>query len=227
MTSPVQPGNRCFGRASVLLAAIALVSVGCGSTGNSASTGDEVASIDGSRPDDASVASDATGAADEVEAPDNIEDAALLFNDCMAEAGFEMGEVIMGTADEGELGVSIESDDDADFEEFPSRDLDDFEGFEAAAAQCERHFDNADVVTELNAEQEAAFEDAQREWADCMSDQGFEIPDFSFDDTSIAIEVDGAEQGGFELDEQEFERFEEADRICAAAFDDIDFVAGP
>ncbi len=163
--------------------------------------------------------------ASELEAPEDPDDAFALFNDCMADAGIDMFIDVSGGG--GSLSIDdVEFPDGVDpqagsFEEF------DPEAFNAAQEQCEPHLANVTGGFDLDPEQQAAFEDAQLKWADCMEEAGIEVPDFDSGGGVgvITVEVTGEDdpQNGpaFGSDDFDFEAFQEAASECDRFFQEI------
>lgn len=225
---------------TALLAVLTLVGAACGASEDSAGSDVGVASLTEDSADQTSAnqtsaeqaSADGEDSAGQdgdggVEAPENIEDAMALFEDCMAEAGFDFGEF---AGDSG--GIAVETfggSDDADGDpQVFSGDLEDFdpEVFNEASSACEGHLANATGGFDLSPEEQVKFEDAQREWSECMRENGVEIPEFDGSSGgAIAIEVggeDGADpQGGVSLDDFG-EEFEEANEACQSIFDELD-----
>ncbi len=205
-----------------LLAAGALTLAACGgSTPEAEPEAGGVASISEDAPtEETSQAEDAS----DVEAPEDPEDAFALFNDCMADAGFEMF-----TSFSGEGGaVSIDELEVPDGADPQAGSIEDFdpEAFNAANSECEEHLSNVTGGFDLDPEQQAAFDDAQLKWADCMEEAGIEVPDFDSGGVgTIVVEVGGEDdpQGGpaFGSDDFDFEAFQEAASECDRFFSDI------
>ena len=224
-----------------LLAALTLLSAACGATDDSADGDSGVASLsndgaDQASTDDASADGEGEDNAAQsgdggLEAPEDIEDAMALFDDCMTEAGFDFGEF---AGDGG--GIAVETfggSDDADGDpQVFSGNLEDFdqEVFNEASSACEGHLANATGGFDLSPEEQVRFEDAQREWSECMRENGIEIPEFDGSSGgAIAIEVgdaDGADpQGALSLGDFG-EEFEQANEACQPIFDELDETLG-
>lgn len=189
--------------------------------------------------DDGTETTDSTGdetpttdAPSDAEAPDDPELAFALWDECMADAGFDIGTSLAGEGDGDGIAVEdIELDaGDPQTDGFDSpEDFD--ESFQAASAECDKHLANVDSGFDLSPEQQAQFDDAQVEWAACMTEAGFDIPDFDSDGgAAISIEV-GPEDGdpqsqGFGEGDFDFAAFEEAAEACNSAFDELEDVFG-
>ena len=84
----------------------------------------------------------------------------------------------------------------------------------------------------MSPEEEAAFEDAQIEWAECMRERGIDVPDVDGGASGGVIIVGGPDEegdpqsGGFGGDDFDFEAFEEANEECDAAFDELEELFG-
>ena len=186
-------------RLFALLAALLLIAAACGSSpANDNAASDGIASISSDTTSGAGgsdiTAADETGAESGVlEAPENPEDAFALFGDCMTEHGFDFGDALTTTVGGGG-GAVIEVDPgDLDSEvdpQAPVLSLEDFDAgaFEDANKECEGHLVNVDQFADFSPEERAAFEDAQLKFADCMAEQGIEIPDFDGATGGIIIE---------------------------------------
>ncbi|MEM8705791.1 MAG: hypothetical protein AAGE98_04995 [Actinomycetota bacterium] len=223
------------------LAAVAALAVGaaaCGSgTDTEASSTDDGAIATLSDETTESSSTDAEGdsgpastTTDEAEAPDDPELAYALYDDCMAEQGFDFQTSIAGDGDNGAIEIDGDSElGDPQAQSFD--DADDFgEAFDTANAECEKHLANVDTGFDLDPEQQALFEDAQLEWAACMRDAGFDIPEMDGDGGAISFEIGGDESdpqsgelGGNDFD---FEAFEEAAEGCNGAFEELDEILG-
>ena len=202
-------------------------------TGGVATLTDETSETDtGDEPGDSGTDdSDSDGS---VDAPDDPELAYARYDECMAEFGFDFQTSIAG---EGDDGLTVEDQtfelDDPQAQGFDSpEDFD--ESFDEANAACEQHLANVDTGFDLDPEQQALLEDAQLEWAACMRDQGIDIPDMDTTGGGQAIiietgPVEGDPQGGGELGggaDFDFAAFDEANKLCESAFDELDDVFG-
>ncbi|MCP3935681.1 MAG: hypothetical protein GY708_09955 [Actinomycetia bacterium] len=177
----------------------------------------------------------------EVEAPEDPDEAFAAYEECMEAEGIDFGgsiasySVVDGLEVDGHArGVTIEGSAEGDDPQQPSLDLEDFD-FEAsqeAMEKCSPLLANAGGGYELSPEERAAFDDAQLVFADCMEEQGIEVPDFSGATVTSAI---GVASGSIELhppDPQgdvdfvspdfDFEAFTDAASECQHAFDDLD-----
>ena len=215
---------------AVLITA-ALLLVACGgadSTGN----GNGVASL--AEAEETSSAGDAAEGAgsegDEPLAPEDAELAFAAYDDCMADAGFDFGATIAGDGTDGE-GVAVQEIEVAgDDPQSGGIDAFDFgEEFQAAEEECRKHLDGLDLSFEMSPEEEAAFEDAQIEWAACMRERGIDVPDFDTSGGGAGVVIIGGPEdegdpqgGGFSLDDFDVEAFEEANEECNSAFAELE-----
>lgn len=174
-----------------------------------------------------------TSARDGVEAPDNPEDAMALFNECMDEHGFggtvtaiaaggaEAGGIPIGEADVQEIDPQANG---GSFEDF------DKEAFDEANEACGEHLANLDGGFDPTPEQEAAMADAQLAFADCMAEQGIEMPEIASSDGGFATtaQIDPSEvdpqSGELSPDDLDFdfEAFNEAATACNSVFDQLE-----
>lgn len=226
-------------RTVALGAALSLGAVACGGGGagtETTSDTDGIATLtdDANETDtDGTEPSDDSGTVDSADAPDDPELAYALYDDCMADFGFDFQTSIAGEGD----GLAVEDQtlelDDPQTQGFDSpEDFD--ESFDEANAACEKHLANVDSGFDLDPEQQALLEDAQLEWAACMREQGIDIPDMdSGAGGAIVIEagsVEGDPQSGGDLGDGadfDFEAFDEANKACESAFDALEDVLGP
>ena len=196
----------------------------------------------------ASLADDQTAAAqadaaegDETDEPEPLapEDAELAFaayDECMKEAGFDFGTSLGGDLVDSETFGDAEGATVQEFEVEAGGDpqsggldaLDFGEEFQAADEECSTHLEGLDLGFDMSPEEEAAFEDAQIEWAECMRERGIDVPDFDGNASAGVVIVGGPEEegdpqsGGFGADDFDFEAFEEANQECGAAFDELE-----
>lgn len=216
-------------RTLVAVTALSLGTAACsGDDGATETTGSGtgIATLedDGPQPSDGERSSDSTGAdGTDAEAPDDPELAYALYDECMAEYGFDFSTSFGGDGEDGAIDIQ-ESEIELDDPQAQQLDVEDFdEVFDEANAACEQHLANIDDGFDLDPEQQALLEDAQLEWAACMRDAGFDIPDMDSDGVGISIQVgpvDGDPQsGGIDGNDFDFEAFEEAAAGCDSAFD--------
>ena len=222
-------------RTIALGTAIALSAAACGgdtATDTADARSNAIATLDdGTAPSESSSSDSTTDpSVSDAEAPDDPELAYALWDECMADAGFDISTSFAGGAD----GLAVEELEldavDPQTDGFSSpEDFDD--SFQEASAECDKHLANVDAGFDLTPEQQAQFEDAQIEWAACMTDAGFEIPEISGEGgAAISIEIgptDGDPQSeGFGEGDFDFEAFETAAEACSSAFDELDDLLG-
>ena len=232
---PIRPPKSV---AVALLAVTAMLSGACSSsgTGDTAPAGvatlaDDVdeASAGAGTPTEASVEADP---ATEIEAPEDIDDAFALFEECMTDAGFDFGGVATTSGAGGRLEVESLDDAAADSGRDPQGgvvvfdDLDP-EAFQEANEVYEPHLANAVGGFDLTPEQQVAFEDAQREFSECMGEQGIELPEFDgAGGGAVIVEVPAGDfdpqEGPQSLDDFGGEEFEAAAEACQHVFDEVD-----
>ena len=183
-------------RPGTVLALAALVAAGaaCGSTNEGADPGgstDGVASLretSGEQTDvDGSAEESQTSA--ELEAPEDPDEAFALFDQCLQDHGVDPGEGFVVAGGDVALGVApenrSESGDGPSTQIFTSGEgpggtlpeMD--EEFLAANEACRGHLANVTRGFDLTPEQEAAMEDAQLAFQQCMSEHGIEGGGFS------------------------------------------------
>ena len=214
--------------------ALSLGAAACGGEDSTETTGDAGGVVTLADENDDAGATDSTEAgagADEdaeasADAPNDPELAYALYDDCMADQGFDFQTAIGG--EDGD-GLSVEDQtlelDDPQAQAFDSAE--DFgAAFDEANKACEKHLANIDDGFDLDPEQQALMEDAQLAWTECMREQGIDIPDMDAGGAGgvTVIEVDpedGDPQSGGALgsDDFDFEAFEEANKACESAFD--------
>lgn len=220
---------------AALAAAVLLFTAACGSAGDDDTADDGVASLSDQSTEDSDESADTevgdddptdTEQTEQVEAPDNPEDAFALFEECMADAGLDMQPV---DGDDG--SVQVLGDDDGQAGGIAiGGSIDDFDPdqFEEIAGRCEAHLASIDAGFEMSPEDEAAFNDAQLEWTECMREQGVEVPDFDGDSGGMIViggpEVEGDPQAGGSIGDADFdfEAFSEADEACNHVFADFE-----
>lgn len=160
--------------AAVVLATLALVGA-CG--GRESGANSEVASlgtdpgIDGSGPD----------AAPDGTAPTDSEEAMLAYTECMRDRGVEMPDP--GPAADGGPAVIAMDVDPGD------------DDFQAAATACEPLMEAAFGAIEPDPEEEAEMRENMLAYAECMREQGIDMPDPVFSEKG-GIEVNDARPAG-------------------------------
>ena len=217
--------------AAMLFGPLMLIAAACGgSASDEPSAADRVASL-GEAAAEAPIGTDGAGV-DELEAPEDPEDAMALFNECMEGYGFG-GMVTVVAGDPGSGGIQIggseieEVDPQAQSGSFEDFDKD---AFDEANKACDDHLANIDGGFDLTPEQEAAMADAQLEFADCMAEQGIEMPEVASSSGGFVstAEIDASEvdpqSGGLSPEDLDFdfEAFDEAAKLCDSVFDQFD-----
>lgn len=212
---------------AALVAAAALVLAACGGTESPDADGG-VASLAGPQEATENDVDDTPDGTEEPIAPEDAELAFAAYEDCMSDAGFDFGST---------LATGGGEDDGATVQEFEvtegdpqngSLDALDFgEEFQAAEEECSKHLEGLDLSFDMSPEEEAAFEDAQLEWAACMRERGIDVPDFDGGASGGVIIVGGPDEegdpqgGGFSIDDFDIDAFEEANEECDAAFAEL------
>lgn len=221
-------------RFAALITATALLLTACGGSSSPptesgvASLGDTGDSVTGPEADvdpDLGEAGD-----DEPVAPEDAELAFAAYDDCMADAGFDFGTSIAsaGSDEDGAFVQEFEATEGGDPQSASVDALDFGEEFQAADEECSEHLEGLDLSFDMSPEEEAAFEDAQIEWAACMRERGIDVPDFDGGSGAGVIIIGGSEQegdpqgAGFSLDDFDIEAFEEANEECSAAFAELE-----
>ena len=165
--------------------------------------------------------------------PTDAEDAFALFNQCMADHGIEGGISVSVGGDASSGAVQIDEMEPGEIDpQAGSGSIDDFdmEDLDAANKACEGHLANIDAGFDLTPEQQAAFDDAQLEFNDCMAEHGVEVPDLGSGSGGIVVgravaSEDGDPQaGGLNLDDQDFdfEAFDKAAKACDFVFEQVE-----
>lgn len=176
------------------LAAMALVLGACSGGGGE----DGVATLGGGQDD----TSGATGSSVDAE------DALAEFAECMRENGIEdfldpqvdeNGAIVIG----GPGGAGSGPPDDADLEEI-----------QQAMQACQDLLPQGLGPGEISEEDQAALQDAFLEYAQCMRDNGIDMPDPDFSEGG-AFAIGGE---GFDLDDPEFQA---ADEVCRPILEEV------
>lgn len=222
------------GRRTVALLAAMLIGVAaCGSsTEDGEDTG--VASLAHEAPAGGAATGEEAAAGadgdDAVEAPEDPELAFELYDRCLADAGFDLGATLIAgddasgvvSIDELELGTEV----DPQSQSLGSGDIDDFGAeFQEVEEACARHLANLDLSFDLSPEEQAAMEDAQLAWAECMRENGVDVPDFEPGAGNVQVfgdpidDSDPQASGGFDDDGFDFEAFEQANEACNEVFE--------
>jgi hypothetical protein len=218
----------------VCLAATAIGLAGCGG-GSADGDAGGVATIAASEAADESTSDTDSTSDDDAEAPTDMDEAFELFDDCMAELGFEIDASGPGS-DSGE--VIVESGSSSDAGEGPvimgpggvRIDPEDAEKWEEANETCSVHLANVqDELTDVSPEQQAAMEDAVLRVQECMQEKGFDVQ------MSVSVGGGPGVETQQQLDEDEpskgqpinpddidREALDAATRECNAIFDEYD-----
>jgi hypothetical protein len=193
---------------------------------------------DGTDPD--STAPDGTGdvAGDDSEAPTDPDEAFELFNECMADQGFDIDAKAPGD-DEG--SVSVEASSESGGPEPGGGpvimgpggvriDPEDAEDFQAANETCSVHLANVENQFEMSPEQQAAMEDATLRIEKCMKEKGFDVHiQVSSGGSGPGLETHEAPEGEgpadgepINPDDVDKDALEAATRECNKIFDEYD-----
>jgi hypothetical protein len=218
------------GRSSAGLVAVGvgllLAAPACGSA--AADGGEGVASIVGGGSEQAAAA------ADDPEAPSDPDEAFALFEECLSDQGFDFESV---AGDDAEIGGGEAPDGRAlVIERAGPRDgsdpqagsggrlvVDDPDAFQEAEEVCRPHLANVQRDIDLSPEQEAAMEDAQLRFADCMEEHGIEGLDVAAGGgPGIDIRSERVDEGPAapDPDDLDFEALQEATEACMGIFDE-------
>ncbi len=230
MTRPFPRSRRPVGAAA--LSVFLLLASACGSSSNTDT--DAVASLD----DDNGPSETDASADDEpaLEAPDDPEDAFALYGECMTDAGFGFGgSFAIGGPGADAIDVT-ELDEQVDPSETDPQQAGSFddldpEAFEEANAQCEGHLDGIDAGFDLSPEEQAAFDDAQLEFTECMEEQGVDMPEITTGGAGMVtveeVEID-PESGEPSFDDLDFDiaAFEEAAEPCQHILEELEPTTG-
>jgi hypothetical protein len=186
----------------LLAVAGALALAACGGSGDDDDA--EVASLS----EDGTESTDAATAA--TTAPLDPEEAMLAYTECMREHGIDLADPEF-TDDGGGVVQRIEEDIDPDGEEFA-----------AAEQACSPIMENAIGEVEIDPEQEAEMRENLLAYAECMREQGIDMPDPVFDEGG-RVEIAAGERVGEGASNEEFEA---ANEVCSES-DGPGMVIGP
>ena len=244
-----QPAKQFTRRRMLVAISIVTLSVSaCGSADDDEAQADGVASLrdlttsdtaTGDAPTNDAPTNDAASSSEssELEAPDDPEEAFALYDQCLQDHGVDPGEgFIVANGDAvavapagGIDGAEGEGSDDQVFVYAQDANGNEMQAPDddliAASEACRGHLANATPDFDLTPEQEAAMEDAQLAFQQCMEDHGIEGGGFS-------ISVGGG--AGLEVDEQQDddqaappppsdidpEEFQAAAEACQSVYDD-------
>jgi hypothetical protein len=228
----MRANHRTTRAVALAAAAIACTLAACGSDVQESGSGDGVASLRDDGAPSASSSDTASTSDDELEAPDDPEEAFSLFNECLEEHGIDPGEGFM--VGDGEAAIAVapaggaagEGPSDQMFVagEGPDGSLPEIdEEFLEANEACRGHLANATPDFDLTPEQEAAMEDAQLAFQQCMTEHGIEGGGFSIAvGDGAALDVQEAPDADVaptprEIDPDEFQAAAEE---CQSVYDD-------
>ena len=244
-----QPAKQFTRRRMLVAISIVTLSVSaCGSADDDEAQADGVASLrdlttsdtaTGDAPTNDAPTNDAASSSEssELEAPDDPDEAFALYDQCLQDHGVDPGEgFIVANGDAvavapagGIDGAEGEGSDDQVFVYAQDANGNEMQAPDddliAASEACRGHLANATPDFDLTPEQEAAMEDAQLAFQQCMEDHGIEGGGFS-------ISVGGG--AGLEVDEQQDddraappppsdidpEQFQAAAEECQSVYDD-------
>ena len=236
------PLARCG--ALVALSIATLLASACGSANDDDGQADGVASLrelsaadevidDGD--EDTSRDDTAEGDTGQLEAPDDLEQAMALYDQCLQDHGVDPGDgfVVAGNGDAvavapaggAPAGGDAPDDqvfvyaEDANGNEIPPPSEELIEASEA----CRGHLANATPDFDLSPEQEAAMEDAQLEFQQCMEDHGIEGGGFSISvgggGPGLEVIERDAEQAAPPPSDIDFEEFQAAAEECQSVYE--------
>ena len=156
---------------AALVAAITIVSLAACGGGGGDGSGAQVASIDDTSPD---ATTDGTTEDTTADAPTDPEEAMLAFTECMRDHGVDMPDPQMakpatGGAKPGNAVIAVEGNPDD-----PT--------FQKANEACEPLMANMRSDLEDDPERLAEMKEQMLEFAQCMRDQGVDMPDPTFDE---------------------------------------------
>lgn len=197
-------------RALVALSVLTLIGGACGSTDDDAQ-GDGVASLREASNDDAATSaatSDSSGEdSSALEAPDDPEEAFALYDQCLQDHGVDPGEgfVVNGGGDAIAVAPADGATPDGSgpdsqvfvFGDGPggSQPPEIDEKLIAASEACRGHLANATPDFDLTPEQQAAMEDAQLAFQQCMEEHGIEGGGFTISvGVGQALDVDESQE---------------------------------
>ncbi len=232
--------------AAMALMGAVVMAAGCGSdegsdSADAADAADAVASLrdeSGADPDgdsDAATGSsgDSEDAEGELEAPEDPEEAFALYDQCLQDHGVDPGDGFFVAAGEASIAVSAQA---APTGSLPESDQVVVNGhgpdggtlpeitpelIEASEA-CRGHLANATPDFDLTPEQEAAMEDAQLEFQQCMEEHGIEGGGFSIsvgEGPAIGVEETPQETSTLPPVEIDPEEFQAAAEECQSVYE--------
>jgi hypothetical protein len=144
----------------------------------------------------------ADGSAPPVSAPTDPEEAMLAYTECMRDHGIEMEDPQPAGGEGGARGIIARAPEADD------------EDFQAAQAECEPLLDAVVSDFEPDPEQQAEMREQLLDYADCMREQGIDMPDPAFDEGGGGLVV-GQDQD-VDVDSDEFRA---ADEECGSGME--------
>jgi hypothetical protein len=234
--------------ALVALSVLTLIGGACGSAADDDAQADGVASLRDASHDDEVSADDTTGGAtdaasseesSELEAPEDPEEAFALYDQCLQDHGVDPGQgfvvaggdaIAVAPADGAKPAGGANSDGDGPdsqvfvYGEGPNGEQPpevDQELLDASEA-CRGHLANATPDFDLTPEQQAAMEDAQLAFQQCMEEHGIEGGGFTISlGDGAALDVDErADDQAPPPAEVDPEQFQAAAEECQSVYDD-------
>lgn len=139
---------------------------------------------------------------------DDFDQAYLAYEQCLADIG--LGGLVSG--DSGGAVVEVDGDESIVVSDAGIEMTD--EKFERMEDECDPILDGVAGSFEASPEQEAEMRDAELEFARCMRDQGFDMPDPSGSGGGFEIEIDG--NGAIDQD-----AMDAAFETCDSVFDEL------
>jgi hypothetical protein len=233
--------------ALVALSVVTLITSACGGAGDDDAQADGVASLrDLSTPDEATTDSTAVDTSSdagadessELEAPDDPEEAFALYDQCLQDHGVDPGQgPVVATAGGDAIavapaeGAEPAGGDGPDSQVFvfgdgpdgsvpPEIDQEMLDAMDA----CRGHLANATPDFDLTPEQQAAMEDAQLKFQQCMEEHGIEGGGFTIsvgDGPALDVhEQDDDQQAAPPPSDVDPEEFQAAAEECQSVYDD-------
>ena len=236
-------------RALVALSVLTLIGGACGSDADDDAQADGVASLrDASNDAEASADDTTAGATDtvsseessELEAPEDPEEAFALYDQCLQDHGVDPGEgfvvaggdaIAVAPADGATPAAGANSDGEGPdsqvfvYGEGPNGEQPpevDQELLDASEA-CRGHLANATPDFDLTPEQQAAMEDAQLAFQQCMQEHGIEGGGFTIsvgDGPALDVDERADNQAAPPPAEVDPEQFQAAAEECQSVYDD-------
>ena len=237
-------------RALVALSVLTLIGAACGSADDDDAQADGVASLRDASGEaetaDAESNTDGAGgdattdattddASSELEAPEDPEEAFALYDQCLQDHGVDPGEgfVVAGDGDAVAVAPADGSRPEGDgpdsqvfvYGEGPNGEqppaIDD--DMLAAMEACRGHLANATPEFDLTPEQQAAMEDAQLAFQQCMEEHGIEGGGFTIsigDGQALDVDEQQDDQAAPPPAEVDPEEFQAAAEECQSVYDD-------